>query len=158
MKIGRSPHNSVKVLPATPTTTSFPSNIRVVRHGSAGEVNAAFNTLPPPSPGLIFARRKRNLFKGPMLSVAGLGPGFGTARGSRGAGEASSRRSSGQGGGAGRRSGEIIEEEDEDEEAEEEDDIEEVDEFSPIGGHAGEEIEEFPAEEGADADEITERV
>jgi serine/threonine protein kinase len=113
----RSPHNSVKVLPATPTSTSFPSSIRVTRTPDAlrlSEGGAAFSALPPPSPGLpIFAKRKRSVFKGPMLTL-------GHAGGRR---ESGSRSNSVQG----RRSGEIIEEEDE-----EEDDIEEVEEFSPI--------------------------
>jgi hypothetical protein len=64
---------------------------------------------------LIFAKRKKTPFKGPMLSVSTTGGG-------------SSRRDSSlprSSSAAGRRSGEIIEEEDEDE-------IEEVDAFSPI--------------------------
>ncbi|KAF2842843.1 kinase-like protein [Patellaria atrata CBS 101060] len=104
----KSPHSSVvKVLPATPTSSSFPSNIRVVRGfggsgGGGGEGTAAFG-VPPPSPGLVFAKRKRSPFKGPMLGVA-------AERGrERGPG---SRSGSVQG----RRSGEVIEEEDEDEE------------------------------------------
>ncbi|KAF2876455.1 kinase-like domain-containing protein [Massariosphaeria phaeospora] len=114
----KSPHASVKVLPATPTGTSFPSNIRVVR-GPISEGGAAFGTAPPPSPGLIFAKRKRSPFKGPMLNLNTSGsPAHHRIRS-----DAASRSTSVQG----RRSGEImgIEEEDED-------DIEEVDEFSPI--------------------------
>jgi hypothetical protein len=121
----RSPHSSVKVLPATPTSSSFPSSIRIARTPDALRLNeggAAFSALPPPSPGLpVFAKRKRSVFKGPMLTL-------GHAGGRR---ESGSRSNSVQG----RRSGEIIEEEDE-----EEDEIEEVEEFSPV--KFGEQIEE----------------
>ena len=120
----RSPHSSVKVLPATPTGTSFPSSLRLARGGGNTEGGAAFSALPPPSPGLpIFAKRKRSVFKGPMLT---LGP-LHNASGRRESG--ASRSNSVQG----RRSGEIIEEEDEDMlEEEEEDEVEEVEEFSPV--------------------------
>ena len=122
-KIARSPHNSIKVLPNTPTTSTFPSNIRVVR-GPLNET-AAFGSAPPPSPGLIFAKRKRSPFKGPMLSVGGHGSG------QRSRSDGPSRSGSVQG----RKSGEIIEEEDEDE-------VEEVDAFPPAGP------DEFVEEEG----------
>ncbi|KAF2003424.1 kinase-like protein [Amniculicola lignicola CBS 123094] len=119
----KSPHSSVKVLPATPTTSSFPNNIRVVRGGGTlfNEGGAAFGTVPPPSPGLIFAKRKRSVFKGPMLNLnTHASPG---SRGNR-SGE-NSRSGSVQG----RRSGEIvgIVEEEEDEE-----EVEEVEEFSAV--------------------------
>ncbi|KAF2652246.1 kinase-like protein [Lophiostoma macrostomum CBS 122681] len=121
----KSPHSSVKVLPATPTSSSFPSNIRLVR-APISEGGAAFGTAPPSSPGLIFAKRKRSPFKGPMLNLNTHGTG-----GLRNRGEANSRSGSVQG----RRSGEImgIEEEDEDE-------VEEVEEFSPVVGK-GESVE-----------------
>ncbi|KAI9818221.1 MAG: hypothetical protein M1827_000846 [Pycnora praestabilis] len=115
-KTARSPHTSVKVLPATPTTSSFPSNIRVVRASQNYNETANF---APQSPGLVFAKRKKSPFKGPMLNV---GPGFGNGS-ARGRDNSGSRSASA----AGRRSGEIIEEEDEDE-------VEEVDVFSPIAG------------------------
>ncbi|KAF2474693.1 Pkinase-domain-containing protein [Lindgomyces ingoldianus] len=117
----KSPHSSVKVLPATPTNSTFPSNIRVVR-APLSEGGAAFGTAPPPSPGLIFAKRKRSPFKGPMLNL-NIHSSPRDARGPRS--EGNSRSGSVQG----RRSGEImgIEEEDEDE-------FEEVDEFSPVMG------------------------
>ncbi len=111
----RSAHNSVKVLPATPTTGSFPSNIRVVRSAPNYNESANFGLQ---SPGLVFAKRKKTPFKGPMLN---LSTGFATPSRAR---EGSLSRSTSA---AGRRSGEIIEEEDEDE-------IEEVDGFSPICG------------------------
>ncbi|KAF1949369.1 kinase-like protein [Byssothecium circinans] len=116
----KSPHASVKVLPATPTNPTFPSNIRVVR-GPLSEGGAAFGTMPPSSPGLIFAKRKRSPFKGPMLNL-NFGGGSPAPR-TRGEGGQGSRSTSV----SGRRSGEIvgIEEEDEDE-------IEEVDDFSPV--------------------------
>ena len=73
--------------------------------------------------GLVFAKRKKNLFKGPNLNTSSPGPsGSGNRTGSH------SRSTSL----AGRRSGEIIEEEDEDE-------IEEVDAFSPITDDLAEE-------------------
>jgi hypothetical protein len=143
MKLGRSPHNSVKILPATPTTSSFPSNIRVVRSSSGfGNDGAAFSAVPPPSPGLpIFAKRKRSVFKGPMLSLGGHHGGSPST--SRVRGEAGSRSGSVQG----RRSGEIIVEEEEDE------DVEEVEEFSPVKESAGEVV----LEEGEEPDESLER-
>lgn len=91
----------------------------------------------PTSPGLVFAKRKKTPFRGPLLN---LSTGIGTSAGGGG------RSSSGAGGGArrdssvgasrsgsvaGRQSGEIIEEEDEDE-------IEEVDVFSPVPAEAEE--------------------
>ncbi|KAL8854230.1 MAG: hypothetical protein Q9221_000944 [Calogaya cf. arnoldii] len=145
---GRSPHTSVKVLPSTPTATTFPSNIRLVR----GPPNNLYNesVFPPPSTNsssLIFAKRKKTPFRGPMLSLnssnltspVGSGSGSGSpAPHHRGAGReknsGSGSRSASQ---AGRTSGEIIEEEDEDE-------VEEVDAFSPVG--AG--MEETVWEEG----------
>ncbi|KAI1761916.1 kinase-like protein [Hypoxylon sp. FL1150] len=153
---GRSPHHSVKVLPATPTSTSFPSNIRLVRGPAlALNFNEGMPSKPssqnPPgspnpfsmnSPSVLFAKRKRNLFKGPMLSIGN--PRSGT--------NSSSHSRSGSASGLGRRSGEItIQEEDEDEEAEEaidmeadaEEDIEEVDNFSPVMRAPGEKIEEI---------------
>ena len=115
VKTPRSPRTSIKVLPATPTASSFPSSIRIARGGPNYHENANFELNGPSSPGLIFAKRKKTPFKGPMLSVSTTGGG-------------SSRRDSSlprSSSAAGRRSGEIIEEEDEDE-------IEEVDAFSPI--------------------------
>ncbi|AEO67867.1 uncharacterized protein THITE_2117007 [Thermothielavioides terrestris NRRL 8126] len=157
----RSPHHSVKVLPATPTTgtfAGFPSNIRLVRdrHGpplhffneslpisTAAAAGPSSGTPTPGSPipssgsggGVMFAKRKRNLFKGPMLTLsshhfhhhhnhhlsgresggASAGPGGGSGSGSASASHSRSASASG----LGRRSGEItIQEEDEDEEEE----------------------------------------
>ncbi|CAI6341829.1 unnamed protein product [Periconia digitata] len=120
-KSTRSPHASVKVLPATPTNSSFPTSIRVVR-GPFSEGGAAFGAMPH-SPGLIFAKRKRSPFKGPMLNLNnGSSPASNPRM--RGTDGQSSRSTSIQG----RRSGEImgITEEEEEEE------VEEVDDFSPI--------------------------
>jgi hypothetical protein len=123
----KSPRNSTKALPATPTAITFPSNIRIVRAGGPPHHNhpyneaAAFGGLH--SPGLSMPKRKRRPMKGPLLSVGTGGGAMGSLSAS-----ASSRRESGGSrstSAAGRRSGEIIEEEDED-------DIEEVDAFSPI--------------------------
>lgn len=170
---GRSPHHSVKVLPATPTSTSFPANLRLVRgpgpplsifnegmpHRSASSSGAgagSSNSMQPPgSPNpfsssgqsVLFAKRKRNLFKGPMLS---FGQGSSVSSRGPGAGSHSHSRST-SATGLGRRSGEItIEEEDEDAVVEDdedmleaEDEVEEVDHFSPVVQHPGELIEEI---------------
>lgn len=86
-RISKSPHNSIKVLPTTPGSSArFPSNIRLVR-GPGGaprevandsEMPSAFNEAAPapllysPSSSLVFARRKRSAFKGPMLHTNNL--------------------------------------------------------------------------------------
>lgn len=175
---GRSPHHSVKVLPATPTTTSFPSNIRLVRdragpplsvfnEGMPGNGAGTSSMQPPGSPnpfgsvggGILFAKRKRNIFKGPMLSL-GSGGGGGKDTRSSGSGSAGHSRNA-SATGLGRRSGEItIEEVDEDEDdggdthgangdgGDEDGDVEEVDAFSPIVQFPGEMVEEKIYEEG----------
>lgn len=138
----RSPRNSIKVQPSTPTAAAFPSNIRFVRSSIYNE--SAFSSSMPTSPGLVFSKRKKIPFRGPLLNLStgtgtGSGPGGG-ARSSSGAGAGpggGARRDSSVGGAsrsgsvAGRQSGEIIEEEDEDE-------IEEVDVFSPVPAEAEE--------------------
>ncbi|RWA09433.1 hypothetical protein EKO27_g5650, partial [Xylaria grammica] len=149
---GRSPHHSVKVLPATPTTSSFPSNIRLVR-GPALALNfnegmpAAEHHNPPGSPNpfsggspsVLFAKRKRNLFKGPSLSIHHSSS---TGRGGTSSGNHSRSASTS---GLGRRSGEItIQEEDEEAlEFEGEEEVEEVDQFSPVLRRPGEKVEEI---------------
>lgn len=87
-RVSKSPHSSIKVLPTTPGASArFPSNIRLVR-GSGGAVKefgdhlapgpSNFNEAAPapilysPSSSLVFARRKRSAFKGPMLHTANL--------------------------------------------------------------------------------------
>ena len=119
-RTSRSPHTSVKVLPSTPTTSAFPSNVRVV-HSSAGNYNESAN-FSTPTTGLVFAKRKKTPFRGPMLSVGTSGNASSPSGRPRDS-------STGRGGSrstsvAGRRSGEIIEEEDEG--------VEEVDAFSPV--------------------------
>lgn len=130
-RTGRSPHASVKVLPATPTHPTLPSNIRLVRASPApisippnyatGGPNPwtsdAGNFRPLSSPGLVFAKRKKTPFRGPMLGSP--------ANGRR------SREGSRSGSQPRRHSKLIIEEEEEDEE------IEEVDSFSPLGSRVG---------------------
>ncbi|KAJ5894374.1 hypothetical protein N7495_006065 [Penicillium taxi] len=82
-RISKSPHNSIKVLPTTPGASArFPSNIRLVRSSSGGDslgqMQSAFNEAVPsplimsPSSSLVFARRKRSTFKGPMLHTSNL--------------------------------------------------------------------------------------
>ncbi|KAI5463561.1 kinase-like domain-containing protein [Mariannaea sp. PMI_226] len=147
---GQSPHHSVKVLPATPTAVSFPSNIRLVRAPppplalfNEGMPSGERPPQPPGSPnpfssGVLFAKRKRNLFKGPTLNFGGPG------NNPRNSGSGSHSRSA-SASGIGRRSNEVtIQEEDE---MNEDDDIEEVDVFSPVIGRPGEKIEEQIFEE-----------
>ncbi|KAL6235172.1 hypothetical protein BDW75DRAFT_210427 [Aspergillus navahoensis] len=87
-RVTKSPHTSVKVLPTTPGASArFPTNIRLVRnpgHGLRdsdepdGVPRSSYNEAAPapllysPSSSLVFARRKRSTFKGPMLHVANL--------------------------------------------------------------------------------------
>ena len=129
LKSTRSPHTSVKVLPATPTTSAFPSNVRVARNAPTPisthyNESASFGAMP--SPGLVFAKRKKTPFRGPMLHInptrSPAGRGRDTSVGSRSASA------------AGRRSGEIVQIQEEDE-----DEIEEVEAFSPV---ASAEVEE----------------
>ncbi|WYZ42318.1 hypothetical protein EsH8_VI_000017 [Colletotrichum jinshuiense] len=158
---GQSPHHSVKVLPATPTNTAFPSNIRLVRGPGPPAPLALFNEGMPSSPasgmqapgspnpfaqggGILFAKRKRNIFKGPMLAFGGAGAGGGGGNNARSTGSSHSRSASASG--IGRRSGEVTIQE----EAEEE--IEEVDAFSPVIGGPGERIEEQIIEHGESED------
>lgn len=122
-RMARSPHTSVKVLPGTPTTSSFPSNIRVSRRpppsglgtlSSFSEGKSSFPGVAPASPMLpVFARRKRSVFKGP-----GIG------------GSPSAPRTAGRSNSIPRKSGEMILEEDEDMD-ETGEDIEEVEHFGP---------------------------
>jgi hypothetical protein len=79
---------------------------------------------------LVFAKRKKNIFKGPMLNTSSPSPGGSHVR------TGSHSRSASA---AGRRSGEIIQEEDEDE-------VEEVEAFSPIMGNETEETIYPPGE------------
>ncbi|KAF7545249.1 hypothetical protein G7Z17_g9314 [Cylindrodendrum hubeiense] len=95
----------------------------------------------PFASGVLFAKRKRNLFKGPTLNF-GAPP-----NNQRNSGSGSHSRSA-SASGLGRRSGEVtIQEEDEGLNEEEEDEIEEVDVFSPVIGAPGERIEEQIYEE-----------
>lgn len=204
MQTGRSPHHSVKVLPATPTSaTSFPSNIRLVR--GAGPPLALYNEaaagggpgrnggrlaaspMIPPAPGSpnpfasfgersmpFFAKRKRNVFKGPSLASGGGSGGRSASGSNHGSTPSHSRSASGDRMGGGRRSGEIAAVQEEDEEAlemvddmleedededdrdtvkfrslaEEDEDVEEVDSFTPVVGGPGESVEEHIFEPG----------
>ncbi|KKK17943.1 hypothetical protein P175DRAFT_0494394 [Aspergillus ochraceoroseus IBT 24754] len=87
-RTAKSPHSSVKVLPTTPSMSArFPTNIRLVRGSNAGYreaddcngvMTSSFNEAAPtpllysPSSSLVFARRKRSTFKGPMVHTANL--------------------------------------------------------------------------------------
>ncbi|KAF4127012.1 Protein tyrosine kinase [Geosmithia morbida] len=154
---GPSPHHSVKVLPATPPATSFPSNIRLVR-AAPPPLNFYNEGMPsgheqmgPVSPNpfgtnVLFAKRKKSLFKGPSMHHH-FGH-FGGGGGANSAGTSTTRSSgggghsrSGSGSAIGRRSGEVtIQEEDEeyvDEEDEDEEAIDEEDGFTPVAAAAG---------------------
>ncbi|CRK13375.1 hypothetical protein BN1708_010773 [Verticillium longisporum] len=160
---GHSPHHSVKVLPATPTTSSFPSSLRLVRGSGPPAPISVFNEGMPssstdhqapgsPNPfgagGVLFAKRKRSLFKGPMLSLNGGGSS------ARSTGSGSHSRSA-SASGLGRRSGEItIQEEEEDDETGD-DYIEEVENFTPVVSGPGERVEEQIIEEGESTDNET---
>lgn len=193
---GRSPHPSIKVLPVTPSTASFPSNIRIVRYPPQRPLSGTFrgayvhmsgtNEAPPVpslspittngslhstgsgsstsdrSGGVLFAKRRKHTFKGPMLNSAaffglgsaseaknspglkGLHPSFMPRDREGSDGKLNlglrdiARRASGKSNSS-RRKSQIIEEEEEDDhrhsnilEEDEEDDIEEVDVFSPV--------------------------
>ncbi|KAJ5585274.1 uncharacterized protein N7459_005074 [Penicillium hispanicum] len=141
-RISKSPHSSIKVLPTTPGSSArFPSNIRLVR-GPGGaprelgenpaQMQSVFNEAAPapllysPSSSLVFARRKRSAFKGPMIHTSNLmasgsmvhspipGQPAETCEPNVSAGRPVTRKS------------QIIEEEEDDEE------IEEVDEFDGV--------------------------
>lgn len=87
-RVSKSPHSSVKVLPTTPGASArFPSSVRLVRgtnprlpdtNETNGRAGSAFNEGVPapliysPSSSLVFARRKRSAFKGPMMHTANL--------------------------------------------------------------------------------------
>jgi len=101
----------------------------------------------PFASGIMFAKRKRNLFKGPTLNNFG-----GPSQGQRNSGSGSHSRSA-SASGLGRRSGEITIQE-EDEGSEMDDDIEEVDVFSPVIGGPGEKIEEQIFEENEPQPEL----
>ncbi|KAL9103621.1 MAG: hypothetical protein Q9163_001348 [Psora crenata] len=123
-KTSRSPRSSVKLLPSTPTVAAFPSDIRLVRPPPCYNETACFNS----STGLVFAKRKRTPFRGPMSSI-GTNSRSSPHSKPRDSSVGGSRSASA----AGRTSGEIIEEEDEDE-------LEEIDAFSPTGLEAEESI------------------
>lgn len=98
---------------------------------------------PPGSPnpfatGVVFAKRKKNIFKGPNLNFGNRSHHH-TSRSS----SSGSHSRSGSGTILGARAGEMpIQEEDEDPMEEDEDEFEEVDSFAPIVGGPGEIIEE----------------
>lgn len=137
-RISRSPHSSIKVLPTTPGSSArLPSNVRLVRGpGGAPRVvgedpgpQSAFNEAAPapllysPSSSLVFARRKRSAFKGPMLHTSNLMATGGTVHSPLPCPMPGSNDSTGR---SAARKSQIIEEEEDVEEIEEE--IEEVEE------------------------------
>lgn len=135
---GPSPHHSVKVLPATPPATSFPSNIRLVRaappplnfynEGMPSADQTGPGSPNPFSTNVLFAKRKKNLFKGPSMHYFDKGASSRSSSGGPGGAGASSSAGGGHsrsasGSALGRRSGEVTIQE-EDEEYEDEDEYE----------------------------------
>ncbi|XHG05276.1 hypothetical protein AWENTII_008516 [Aspergillus wentii] len=139
-RTSKSPHSSLKVLPTTPGASArFPSNIRLVRgpnngykepNDNNGKIQTMFNEAAPapllysPSSSLVFARRKRSAFKGPMIHTANLMVSGGMAAPEFPNGGVSTGEPSAAAGRQPRKS-QIIEEE----EDMEDEDIEEVDTF-----------------------------
>ena len=159
-KTARSPHTSVKVLPATPSgSTTFPSNIRVVRSSfgsneggpfseiASGLVNGNLNTTTSGGGSLVFARRKKSAFKGPTLHTNPFthgdpsGPGTPGLRAREDSGPDRLRGVAGSmdGRSRSRKRGSVVIEEEEEEEDEEEE-IEEVEAFSPVETRRGESV------------------
>ncbi|KAK5101480.1 hypothetical protein LTR24_000536 [Lithohypha guttulata] len=60
--VGRSPHASLKILPATPSAGSFPAGVRN-RSGSDERPDMTGSSV-------LFAKRKKSPFKGPMLNFS----------------------------------------------------------------------------------------
>jgi hypothetical protein len=144
-RASRSPHSSIKVLPTTPGSSArFPSNIRLVRGPGgapreidhAGLMPSSFNEAAPapllysPSSSLVFARRKRSLFKGPMIHTSNLMVSGGTVN-SPVPGQSNKSDPDIHIVRPAARKSQIIEEEEDDDGIEEE--IEEVDEFDDPG-------------------------
>ena len=178
----KSPHPSIKVLPTTPAnSTSIPSNIRLVRGPPSDITNLKPSPMPaegklsaPHSPtgggggGLVYARRRKSPFRGPLgintnLSSFNVGTGQGTPglRGRHDSGnpfnnsndnhnDTSNERGRGRRGSRRKLPAftEELEEEPEEEEGEEsgnenedeDDEVEEVDVFSPVVLKRGESI------------------
>lgn len=145
-RISKSPHSSIKVLPTTPGASAhFPSNIRLVRGPSGGHrgINenagpSSFNEAAPgpilysPSSSLVFARRKRSAFKGPMIHTSNLMTPQGTLHSPLpGQPEAERESSVPLGGRPVARKSQIIEEEEDDEEIEEVDDFDGPEDAAP---------------------------
>jgi hypothetical protein len=144
LPVARSPHSSVKVLPATPTTSAFPSNVRLVRTTPPPlslptklEERAMGGAMP--SPGLVFAKRKKTPFRGPTLHInSNLSSGSRSREPSVGSRSTSLPRNA---------RGPPIAEEDEEE-------VEEVEAFSPIGpGDIEETFDSFPDQEAQESKE-----
>ena len=122
----------------------------------------------------FFAKRKRNVFKGPSLAFGGSNNSRSVSGSNQGSTPSHSRSASSDRMGGGRRSGEIAAVQEEDEEAlemaddmleedededdrdtvkfrslaEEDEDVEEVESFTPVVGGPGEEVEERIFEPG----------
>lgn len=139
--------SNLKVLPKPPPSAS-PSEGRTAALKASprplllGDSASPFLGAGPPSPGIMFARRKRTPFKGPML-----GPGVAARRRSTGD---PLRQDSVKSSRSGAR---IIEEEEEDGEELGEDGVEEVDNFSPLESPEGD-VETFPESAHEDGEKL----
>ncbi|OAG42091.1 hypothetical protein AYO21_03545 [Fonsecaea monophora] len=192
---GRSPHPSIKVLPVTPTANAFPSNVRIVRTPRGSEVGLQPRPLsgvgtemfnhPPGTPhahtfgsNVMFARRKKSPFKGPMLNsaffsasslpvafgspaIAGAGRHREGSDGKLNLGLKDFVAGGGRRNSSSKRKNQIIEEEEEDEQAvigEDDEDVEEVDAFHAVHLNKGERLDSITiwndaVPDGAGADE-----
>ncbi|ERF75929.1 hypothetical protein EPUS_01295 [Endocarpon pusillum Z07020] len=155
-KSARSPHTSIKVLPATPSaSTKLPSNVRPGRPSLGNSEGSVYNEATPVagsgdhgfsgSSGLVFARRKKSAFKGPMLNTSlfahsvpgGSGtPGLRGREDSRPDRHLGVRRSTSGRSRSRKRRSVVIEEEEEEDEQE----AEEVEAFSPVEIRRGESV------------------
>jgi len=66
--VGRSPHASLKVLPVTPSTATFHAGVRSLQAGNGESLDEFSGT----GSSVMFARRKKSPFKGPMLNPSAL--------------------------------------------------------------------------------------
>lgn len=191
-----SPHSSIKVLPATPTANLFSSNARSARTQRADgtpqprplsgtyDDSSRLSTTPQAGQfgsGVMFARRKKSPFKGPMLNPAFFATSTtATAFGSPAI--VNSRARDGSDGhlnlglkgfmnghkrqNSGKRKSQIIEEEEEDEfgsgrnrlaeDDEQEEEIEEVDAFAAVQLGRGERVQSITIlNDSADEDDAT---
>lgn len=156
---GRSPHTSLKILPNTPGGAPFPGSAGMRSRSSSAEETGTDHM----GSSVLFARRKKSPFKGPMLNSSAFGTTPASSFGSGGPGSpalfARGREASAGHLNIGlldvrpqrpakptQRKSMVITEEDEDEDEdalveEDEEAIEEVEEFPPIDLGRGERVD-----------------